>query len=377
MQSHSIDKTKICFIAPKAYQLFNPDAKNVKYIFGGSEIDLYLLALELAKDKNFEVSFIAADYGQPEIEIIRNIKIIKSLDFNECSLKGSIKIWRAMKKADAQIYMLKTVSSGVPLVALFCLFHHRAFAYRTASQHECDGKYVKEHPMLGPAFKFSLRKAKFVFTQNATDKENLQRTLGVSSVFIRNGHYIEPLTEENRNTILWVGRSSPEKNPQLFVDLAKQLPNENFVMICPQAMDDNNYEQLTRNAAAVANLRFIQKVPYHQIGEYFRKAKVFVCTSRREGFPNTYIQACMNATPVLSLSINPDGFLDEYNCGICCNGNFDQMTDALRRLVTDNKYIELGKNARKYVEQNHDITKIVPQYKKAFMKIADNVQREP
>ena len=359
-------KTKICFVAPKAYPLFNPDAKNVKYHFGGSEIDLYLLALELSKDSNFEVSFITADYSQPEIEKINNIKIIKSLDFNECPLKGSIKIWRAMKKADAQIYILKTASPGVPLVAMFCLLHKRFFAYRTASQHECDGKYVKEHLLLGPAFKFSLRKAKFVFTQNATDKENLQRTLGISSIFIRNGHYIEPLGIESRDIILWVGRSSPEKNPQLFADLAKQSPNENFAMICPQAMDDDHYEQLTRNAATIPNLKFIRQVPYSQIAEYFRKAKVFVCTSQREGFPNTYIQACMNATPILSLSINPDGFLDKYNCGFCSNGNFEQMADKLHSMLSDNKYIDLGKNARRYVEQNHDITKIAEEYKKLF-----------
>ena len=46
---------KICFVVLKAYPLFNPD---VKSNFGGAEVDSYLLATELAKDKNFEVSFI-------------------------------------------------------------------------------------------------------------------------------------------------------------------------------------------------------------------------------------------------------------------------------------------------------------------------------
>ncbi len=360
---------KICFVAPKAYLLFNPNAKNVKYPFGGSEIDLYLLAIELAKDDGFNVSFIVADHGQKDIEITNGVEVIKSLDFDQNFLTGSLKIWRAMKKTDARIYMLKTASPGVPLVTLFCMLHHRCFAYRTASRHECDGKYVKDHPLLGPAFKFSLRKAKFVFTQNAADKENIDRTLGISSVFIRNGHCIEPLKNGTRDIILWVGRSSPEKNPQLFIDLAEQLPNENFVMICPQAMDDDSYEQLTRNAFAAANLKFIRQVPYHKIGEYFRRAKVLVCTSQREGFPNTYIQACLNAAPILSLNINPDGFLDKYNCGVCCDGNFEQMADVLRRLVTDNEYIELGQNARSYVEQNHDITTIIEEYKKLFYSL--------
>ena len=364
-----INKIKICFIAPKAYPLFEPNAKNVKYPFGGSEVDLYLLAMELAKDENFDVSFIVADYGQKDIEIIENIKVLKSLNFAQNFLTSSIKIWRAMKKADAKIYMLESASPGVPFVAMFCLLHHRNFAYRTASQHECDGKYVKDHPLLGPAFKFSLQHTRFVVTQNISDKENLRRTLGISSILIRNGHCIEKLSEKNRDIILWVARSGHEKNPQLFIDLAAQLPTENFVMICPQALGDNKYEQLMRNASAVTNLKFIKEVPYHQTGEYFRKAKVFICTSQREGFPNTYIQACMNATPILSLSINPDGFLDKYNCGICCKGNFGQFLESLKSMLTENRCMELGRNGRKYVEEYHDIKKIIKEYKKLFSNI--------
>jgi hypothetical protein len=52
---------KICFIAPKTYPVFNP---NVGDYFGGANVDLYYLATEMAKDKDFESSFIVADYGR-------------------------------------------------------------------------------------------------------------------------------------------------------------------------------------------------------------------------------------------------------------------------------------------------------------------------
>ncbi len=77
-----------CFIAPKAYPLFNPDAKGV---FGGSEVDLYFLATELAKDENFAVSFVTADYGQKKTEVIQNVKIIKKVQLKfggRCELLG-------------------------------------------------------------------------------------------------------------------------------------------------------------------------------------------------------------------------------------------------------------------------------------------------
>ena len=38
---------KVCFIAPKAYPIFNPA---IREVFGGAQLDLYLLATELAKE---------------------------------------------------------------------------------------------------------------------------------------------------------------------------------------------------------------------------------------------------------------------------------------------------------------------------------------
>jgi hypothetical protein len=35
-------------------------------------------------------------------------------------------------------------------------------------------------------------------------------------------------------------------------------------------------------------------------------------------------------------------------------------------ILTEGRYIQLGRNARKYVEDNHNVTKIVEQYRKLF-----------
>jgi glycosyltransferase involved in cell wall biosynthesis len=367
---NSSTRIKICFVAPKAYPLFNPDAKNIKNPFGGSEVDLYLLAVELAKDIQFEISFIVADYGQGDSETVENVKVIKSLNFDKNVFSGMFRIWSAMRKADARIYIIKTASSGVPFTAIFCRLYGRAFVYRTASRYECDGEYARRYPVLGWAFNRSLRSAKLVFTQNQTDRENLLRTTGISSVFIRNGHHIERLSDSNRDIILWVGRSDSKKNPQLFLDLAEQFPDEKFVMLCPKAIGDKNYIQLIIRARTMKNLEFIPLVPFQKTGDYFMRAKVFVCTSQAEGFPNTYIQAWINAVPVLSLEVNPDGLFDKFGCGICCKGDFGRLTESLRFMLAGNKYAELGLNGRKYVEEYHDITKIAEEYKRLFCNIA-------
>ena len=71
---------KICFIGPKAYQLFNP---KIKSTFGGAEVQLSLLAKELTKNNELDIHFMVTDYGQKNLEQFNNIKIRKSLDFKK------------------------------------------------------------------------------------------------------------------------------------------------------------------------------------------------------------------------------------------------------------------------------------------------------
>ncbi len=357
---------EICFIAPKAYQLFNPD---VKEPFGGAELDLYFLATELAKDKDFAVSFITADYRQQDIEIIEDVTVIKSLDFKKNLFIGAIKVWRALCKADAQMYMIKTISSGMFLVAFFGWLKNKTFLYRTSNTYSCDGTYLRQHPFLGRVYKWALRTARHVFVQNKIDSVNLQRTTNVLSIAIPNGHRLSELRESRRDTILWIGRSAEIKRPMLFIELAEKTPDEHFTMICQCATGDRNYDELVARAEEVKNLQFIQRVPFSEIDSFFQRAKVFVNTSDAEGFPNTFIQACEFGVPILSLNVNPDGFLDEYDCGISCEGDFERFLGSLGFMLTDNKYIEMGKRGRTYVEQNHDIKKTVEEYKKIFRQI--------
>jgi glycosyltransferase involved in cell wall biosynthesis len=357
---------KICFVAPKAYPIFNPEKGDY---FGGAEVDLYYLATELARDENFQVSFIVADYGQPPVEMREGVTVIRTVDFTKSPFAGVWRVWRGLIRADAQIYVLKTASPGTPLVALFCKLHGRVFAYRTANTDECDGTYVRKHRLLGPAFAWSLRQAKILFAQNAADAENLSASMGLCAHVIPNGHPLPELNQQERDTILWVGRDAEVKKPRLFLELARKVPDRHFTIICQSLTHDQNYTELTAEAAKVKNLEFIPHVPFNRVESYFRRALVLVNTSDREGFPNTFIQACICATPILSLNVNPDGFLDKYGCGIYCGKDFDKLVDSLNTLLAEHRYIDLGRNARKYVEQNHDITTIAQMYKRLLREL--------
>ncbi len=359
---------KVCLVSPKAYPLFNPQYQG---IIGGAEVDLYLLALELAKDPQYAVDFITADYGQSPVEVIQNVRVIKSLDFQKNALAGAVQVWRAMKRSNADIYFQEAVSEGTFLVALFCKLRKKVFVYRTAHQDECNGLYVKRHPFRGRLFTTALRWADVLLTQNNIDRDNLLQTRGLNSTVIRGGHHLPELPPTEREFVLWVARSADFKRPQLFLDLAQQFPDEKFVMICSKAWGDTKYDQLVTRAQAIKNVEFFPQVPFEELSGYFNRAKVFVCTSESEGFPNTYIHAWTNGAPILSLEVNPDGILDEFACGICCQGDFRRLVESLRSILKDRQYVALGRNSRRYAEEFHDIEKVSREYKQLFRRLAD------
>ena len=362
----------VCFISPKAYPLFEPDADGV---IGGAEVDLYMLATELAKDENYRVSCITADYGQPDTQKYENVTVIKSLDFKKNPIKGAAKIWKAMKIADADVYMMKTPSPGVPLASAFCKRFNRHFTYRAASEREFNGVYLSKHPLLGRLFIRSLRKASLITVQNQADADNLFSLAKLKAIVIPNGHRIPDLADTTKQIFLWVGRSAPVKRPELFLTLAKELPGEKFTMICQPATGDSNYDSLVEKASQIPNLEFHKEVSFAKIDKFFAKAKFLVNTSDSEGFPNTFVQACKASTPILSLNVNPDGFLDEYGCGVCCEGDLDKMAAQVKILAATRSGEQMGARGRDYVEKTHDLAKIIERYKELFVTLKSNKEK--
>ena len=358
---------RVCFVMLKAYPVFNPE---VKKIFGGAEVDFYYLATELAKDPDYQVSCIVADYGQPTTEIRRGVTLIKSVrDLQKYRLRDACYLWRALRKADARIYVRELSSLVTVECAVFTRLYRRKFVYRTAHTRECDGTYLRWHRFRGPAFAWAMRHADRVITQNAEDVKLLQNTIGVKADVIKGAHVPRRKSDIRRYTILWAARSTSFKRPELFLKLANQMPDKHFTMICPRATDDDRYDELVEKAKKIKNLDFIPGVPFCELEDYFERAKVFISTSESEGFPNTYIHACKCAAPILTLKVNPDNFISRYQCGMCADDDWDRFCEMLNTLLEPETAEIYGQNGRRYVDENHNIGKIIEDYKKIFRQL--------
>ncbi|MCD4675097.1 MAG: glycosyltransferase family 4 protein [Desulfobacula sp.] len=354
---------KICIISLKAYPLFN---KACNSIFGGAEVQLFLLAQELVKNKKLGVNFIVADYGQKSYEKYDGIIVTKSFGFGDFSLIKYIKFFNIFMRINADVYIQRTLDPASGIIAIVCKLLRKRFIYMVAADKELDEVHNYNNGRLKALFaNLAFRYADVIIVQNINQKNLLQKNKGRDSFLIKSGYSMVNSRIDKDDYILWVGRSEKVKRPDLFIKLAKENPSFEFKMVCPKAFSDSidNYHFVQQSATKHKNLEFIEYVPFNEIEAYFQKARIFVNTSDREGFPNAIIQAAMNGTPIISLNVNPDNFLNESMCGFFCNGDFSEMNERLNQILNDvNLYNKMSESIYKYAKENHDITKNTMQF---------------
>jgi glycosyltransferase involved in cell wall biosynthesis len=283
-----------------------------------------------------------------------------------------LRLLKLLKTIDAQIYIQRTAGVQTFAIALFCRVFSRKFVYMVAHDEDL---MVDAPAWYGRGFRnwlgwrlFSrgLRMADLVVVQHEGQKEELAQVFGKKGVVRPSAHHIpeKPAVEERR-FFLWVARCEPWKQPDLYLDVASSLRGENFVMICPPSEEKDLFASICKRAEGMPNVTFHEYVPHTQVGDYFRRAKVFVNTSRKEGFPNTFIEAAREGTPVFSLSVDPDGVLEEHGFGRTFGGDAERLSASLRRLQADGgEWERLSRKAHSYARQYHDIRTIVEEDKR-------------
>src|SRR3989338_7086327 len=102
---------KICFIDWFAYGLFNPRSR---IVFGGAQIQLFLLGQELAKAKKFNVSFLTDNQTDNRINNCGKIKVYQFLrSLKTPGIKGRLlqgywyfftRLLLEIKKINASVY---------------------------------------------------------------------------------------------------------------------------------------------------------------------------------------------------------------------------------------------------------------------------------
>lgn len=334
-------KPVICFVSPQLYPILVPEAGI--HFAGGAEVQQSLIAEGLL-GLGYRVVAITLDYGQADGCVVNGIRVykaykpragLKGLRFFHPRLSG---LWRALRRADADIYYVRTAGMSVGIVASFCSLYGKKLIYAGASDSDfIPGNYQIRYKRDIILYEWGLRKAGRVLVQNERQKCDLKQNFGIDGVLLCNiGKPSTYRAKWDSGRVIWLGAIRPGKYPLRFVDLARKCPDIEFLMVGGPGADPDQQalaDTLRVEAAEVPNLTLVGHVHYTEIGAILQTASVLVNTSDDEGFPNTFLEAWAMGIPTVSI-VGLDAGSSRPFPGVRVT-DVEEMASEVKRLLAD------------------------------------------
>ena len=336
---------------------------------GGAELQLYLLGRSLAGDVAHDVTFLVySSEAPPGLSVpwgtvSRFVTPVKRGVPVVSRFVNAARLRRSFEQVCADVFVQSAAHPMTGVAAEQAHRHARAFVFRLASDADLDGSNLPD-PRERALYLRGLKGADLIIARSEYQRTELASRYGKDSVIVPNVFAVPPAPPTvEKDSVLWVASSRPLKQPDVFLGLARAFPHERFVMVMPPN-DVALFERIREEARAIPNLDFVERVPFTEIQDYFDRAKVFINTSTVEGFPNTFVQAAMGSTPVLSLSVDPDGVLASGGFGRCAGGDVGRLTSDLGEMLADGRLREeMGRAGFSYAKATHDIDTVMPRFK--------------
>lgn len=328
-------KAHVCFVAPHLWPVLSRDP--ALQMVGGAEVQQALLVRLLVR-AGHRVSVITLDFGQPDRAQVDGAVVHKTfkpdegipvLRFLHPRLTS---VWRALREVDADVYYQRAASMLTGVVAEFCRRHGKRSIYAGAS----DTDFVPGRQLIRLArdrwlYRRGLRSVDRVVVQNPAQLRSCREHYGREARLIPSGYQLPDAhhahgARPDGDRVLWVATVQPAKRPEIFLELARRMPQRRFVMIGGPGYGEllgreGYFEGIRAQACALPNVEFKGFLPFEQADAWFDRARVLVNTSLHEGMPNTFLQAWARGVPTLatvdvgapvhSIYQEPEAALDE------------------------------------------------------------------
>ena len=355
----------ICFVAPNLWPVLARDA-GIRMV-GGAEVQQSVL-IRLLQREGYRVSVVTQDFVQPQRALVEGVTVHKTfrpqdglpvLRFLHPRLTST---WGALKDVDADIYYCRAASMLVGIVAEYCKRYGKRSVYAAAS----DADFVPGHRQIRYArdrilFEHGLRNVDHLVVQNAAQLEACRRSFGREATLIPSSYELPAKrSKAKQEYVLWAGRVMPDKRPELFIELARALPQRRFVLIGGTGGDDAYYERVRAMAGQLPNLEATGFLPLAEAETWFDRARVVVNTSAYEGMPNTFMQAWARGVPTaatVDVGTPVHRFLTTA----------EALKDEVERLCADHAYWEsAGRACKAHFQKVHSSDAVLQQYGQVF-----------
>ncbi|MBI1387986.1 MAG: glycosyltransferase [bacterium] len=360
---------RVCLIALDAYSLFNPLARTP---YGDPEIIAFELARRLGSDERIDVSAIVGDAGQEEVEYSAGVLLyraasnqrtgwLKRLVFRQTEFEKQLAL------IDAQVYVMTGASPLAKTAAEFCRKKKRAFVYLAFHSRDCDGTYIHANGDDGQRFRDGLRAAQSVVCNTGEQARMLLRTEGIKALVLPPIVSPSPPAPTHESEVVWAGELLEWKQPEYFMRLAATLPNITFTLY-GQPRKPEYLEKLVEKTRNLPNLAFQNSVPFADLGAFISRAKLFVNTSRFDGYPHAMAMAMQSGLAVATLNIELDGDIERHAMGFCARGSEVTLAqETLAVIEFPRQWKRFSDNALKYAQDRLDHKTVYKQYLRVIM----------
>ncbi len=380
--SKTAGKLSICFVSLDNFATLVQGPKLMH--IGGAEMQQAIIGRNLA-ERGHRVSFVTLDHGQDNSMEIDGMRIFKAYDENvgipvlRFSHPRLTSLWRAMREADSDVYYQRKGDTLTGIVAAFCRFYRRKFVFGIASHYDClpdlpDCLKRRERIL----YRYGLRRANLVLVQTVTQQKLIRENFGIDSTVVRScapdySHCLSGTSAETsaqRTRLLWIGRFSPIKRLELLLEVAEKHRNLQFDVLGDGNAESEYVRRLRSRATSMPNIHLHGRVPHARVQEFYQRAAALICTSRAEGFPNTFLEAWTHGLPIVS-TVDPDNLIAEHGLGVVACDAAGLAGGIQLMLDSQSHWSKASHAAMQYYKSNHSIEAVMPRLENTFLSLTN------
>lgn len=345
-------------------------------VMGGAEMQAYYLSKEFER-KGHEVHYA---FNSSENLPIRNGKIVYHILHDYGGLFcwfNFFSVGDLITRVNPDIIYQRCKSAYTGIAAYYAKKNSIKMVYHVASDNNCWEEKIPINTAYLPNMineylgRYGIKNAHVIIAQTHQQQRWLKKNFNRDSIQLPQVLPVPspPFKKSTPPIISWIANIKLWKQPEIFIKLVEECQDLNAKFVYAGRSTKGEYQKmLIEKTKKLSNLEYLGEIPFERTNELFSKSSIFVNTSLpyNEGYPNTYIQAWLRETPVVALNHDPDELLKEKKIGFHSR-NFEQLVKDVRYLI-ENEDIrkKMGKKAREYAVDNHDIEKIGKRYLEVF-----------